>query len=277
MSTTVEQAFETQFESEVKLDYQQCGSKLRNTVRLKSNVKGKTDRFKRMGRGEASTKTRHGRVPVMNASHSYVDCTLTDFYAGDWVDKLDELKVNHDERQVQAKTGSAALGRKIDALIIEKLDTTTNLVAEGSAGLTKAKILTAFETLNNSDVPDDGERYGIVGAHQWNELLAIQEFASSDYVGKESLPWLKGVQAKRWLNIMWLMHTGLPLGSGTRSCFLYHKAGIGLAEGMDIKVDITWNGPEAAFFVDTMMSAGACLIDSDGVIEIACDDDAAIS
>ena len=36
----------------------------------------------------------------MNQSHTAIECTLSDFYAGDWVDQLDETKVQHDERAV---------------------------------------------------------------------------------------------------------------------------------------------------------------------------------
>ena len=37
---------------------------------------------------------------------------LLDYFAGEWVDQLDELKTNIDERQVLANAGAFALGRK---------------------------------------------------------------------------------------------------------------------------------------------------------------------
>jgi Phage capsid protein len=72
--------------------------------------------FQTVGKGSASTKARHGMVPVMNVDHTPVECQLQDFYAGDWVDHLDELKVNIDERQVLANAGAFALGRKTDEI-----------------------------------------------------------------------------------------------------------------------------------------------------------------
>lgn len=57
----------------------------------------------------------------MSLDHSPVECELQDFYAGDWVDALDELKVSIDERRVIANSGAYALGRKTDELIIEAL------------------------------------------------------------------------------------------------------------------------------------------------------------
>jgi len=40
MSTSIDQAFVKQFESDVHLAYQRMGSKLRNTIRTKNNIKG---------------------------------------------------------------------------------------------------------------------------------------------------------------------------------------------------------------------------------------------
>ena len=118
MSTTIDQAFIKQFEREVHEAYQRQGSKLRNTVRTISNVNGSSAVFQKVGKGTASTKSTHGMVPVMNLDHSNIEVVLEDYYAGDWIDRLDELKINIDERQVIANAGANALGRKTDELII---------------------------------------------------------------------------------------------------------------------------------------------------------------
>lgn len=253
------------------------GAKLRNTVRLAGRVQGASTTFQKVGKGTASTKSRHGLVPVMNVDHTNVLCMLADYYAGDWVDRLDEIKVNIDERQVIANAGAYALGRKTDALIIDALATTTTAVGNYTTGLSKTLILQAFESLNAADVPDDGQRFGVVGAHQWNELLNLPEFSDSDYAG-DAHPWLKGTESRKWLGITWIMHTGLPLAStDDRDVFLYHKTAIGHAIGQDVKTDITWHGDRAAHFVNHMMSQGAVLIDATGVVAIKVDDDIAIS
>ena len=46
----------------------------------------------------------------MNINHTPIEISLYDYYAGDWLDKLDELKVNHDEKRVVANAGAYALG-----------------------------------------------------------------------------------------------------------------------------------------------------------------------
>jgi hypothetical protein len=277
MSTTITEVFRAEMESGIKLAYQQMGSKLRGTVRIKNGLRGSTVDFNKIGKGAASQKSRGGDVIPMNPTHAKVTATMTDWYAGDYVGKIDEKKITFDDKEAIRQTGSGAIGRKADNLIITALDATTNTVAVGSTGLSKAKILSAFETLNGNDVPDDGNRYFILGAHQWNEAINITEFKSAEYIGQSDLPWLRGTSAKRWLGFIWLMHSGLPLSSGTRKVFAYHKQAIGYAEAQEMYTDISWVPQKAEHFVDTMISAGAIIIDADGIVEISCDDDATIT
>ena len=275
MSMSVDQVFIKQFEADVHLAYQQMGTKLRSTIRSKTGVVGTSTTFQKVGKGIASTKSRHGIVPVMNLNHTPVECTLQDYYAGDWIDALDELKTNVDERRVVASAGAYALGRKTDELIIAAMNTATQYVGDYSTGLTKALIMSAIEKLNTNDVPDDGRRYAVVGVHQWNELLALDEFVSADYVGC-STPLVDGCESRKWLGINWILCNALPLASGDdRDCFIYHASSIGHACGQEVKTDITWHGERAAHFISNSMSQGAVLIDAEGIIRIKCDDDAA--
>ncbi len=270
MSIHVENAFIRSFEAEVHLQFQQAGSKLRNTVRTKNNVIGMSTTFQKVGKGTASTKARHGKVPVMSVTHTAIECELNDFYAGDWVDSLDELKTNIDERQVVARAGAYALGRKTDDLIIESLSTTPySTTVSATEGLTLDKALQAFLMFGEEDVPDDGQRFAIIGWKQWTDLLQIDAFANADYVGNEELPW-KGTQAKRWLGTLWIPHSGLPKTGNARNCFWFHKTAVAHAIGSEVKTDITWHGDRASYFVNNMMSQGACLIDEKGVIRMPC-------
>jgi Phage capsid protein len=274
MATTIDTAFIKQFEREVHEAYQRQGSKLRNTVRNTNNVKGASTVFQKIGKGTASTKSTHGMVPVMNLNHTNVECVLQDYYAGDWVDRLDELKTNIPERQVIASAGAYALGRKTDEMIINALATaSTHTIVDANTGLTKAKVLEAFEIFGTNDVPDDAQRYAVVGWKQWSNLLAIEEFTNADYIGDGVLPYSTATQAKQWLGTIWIPHSGLPLGANDiRSCFFYHKTAVGHASGSDVQSDISWHGDRAAHFVNNMMSQGAALIDAAGVIVINCDE-----
>jgi hypothetical protein len=269
MAVTIDQAFIKQFESEVHMAYQRMGSKLRGTARFKGAVQGTSTTFQKVGKGAAATKTRHGNLPVMNIDHSNVECTLADFYASDYVDKLDELKINIDERQVVAQNGAYALGRKSDDLMITALDATTNTITEaGTDGLTQAKINLVFETFGANDVPDDGERYFVISPAGWVDLLGISAFSDADFVGSDDLPYKGGMVAKRWLGFMWMTHSGLPVTSTIRKCFAYHRSSIGLAAGQDVTTEVNYIPEKAAHLITSMMSQGSVLIDANGSYEI---------
>ena len=273
MSGTIVDAFTKQFEAEVAEAYQRQGSKLRPTVRSKSGVKGASTIFPRVGKGTAAAKARNGVVPVMNLEYANAECFLQDYYAGEWIDRLDEIKTSIDERTVIANAGAYALGRKTDELIVAALDTATaeaSGVGTGLAdidGLTRQKVLMAFEMLGAADVPDDGNRFAVVGWKQWSELLQIEEFARADYVGDDALPW-KGTQAKRWLGALWMPHSGLTKAGALRYCYFYHRTAVGHAVASEVVTDITWHGDRAAHFVNNMMSQGAVMIDPTGVVRM---------
>ena len=277
MSTSIDQAFIKQYEKEVHTAYQRRGAKLRNTVRTISNVVGSSAVFQKVGKGTAATKTRHGLVPVMNLVHNNEEVILQDYYAGDWVDKLDLLKTNIDERNVITTAGAAALGRKTDELIIDALDEVSasgQIILDGNTGMTKAKAMQAMEIAGSHDIFEEGEMWAVVGWKQWGELLGVDEFSNADYVGSDNLPFKAsmGTQPKFWLGAYWLPHSGLPVSNDIRKCYFYHKNSVGHASGSEVQTDITWHGDRAAHFVNNMMSQGAGLIDELGVVEIQCDE-----
>jgi Phage capsid protein len=268
MSQEVSDAFIKQYESDVHVAYQRMGSKLRNTVRTKSNVVGSSTTFQKVGTGTAVQKARHAEISTMEVPHDPVEVVLQDWYAGDYIDKLDELKINIDERQIAADAGAYALGRKSDELIVTALDTTTNVIAHGGTGLTQAKIETVFTWFGNNSIPDDGQRYAAVSAAGWVDLLAIQAFSSADYIGNDQLPYKGGMSAKRWLSFTWFEFSGLPGSQPDRTQFFYHKTAVGFASGQDVKSEINYVPQRVAHLATSYMSQGAGLIDPIGVYEV---------
>src|SRR5690606_33616624 len=132
---TIDNAFVEEFESGVHVAYQRMGSAMRNTIRSRNNVKNKTT-FQKYGKGSATQKARHGKVPAMNVAHDNVNVTVEDWYAGEWIDDLDLLRINHDEMQAAMDAGAYALGRKTDEQIIAAAETTTSSEDETTNGAT---------------------------------------------------------------------------------------------------------------------------------------------
>jgi len=271
MANTIDQAFITDYDSDVHVAYQQYGSKLANTVRRKILKPGEIVSFKKYGKGTATDKARNGDVVPMNPVHSNVTATATDKYAPEYVDKLDELKTNSDERMLAARSGAGALGREVDSRLTTVMDAVATLtISAGGTGLSKNKLLQAIAKLNSYDVPDDGDRWGVLSAQAWEEFINIAQVSSRDYVN--DLNWTRGTQVVRWRGINWFYHSNLPLSSTTRSNFLYHRTAVGLAENQEITTMIDWVPQKAAYLIDSMMSCGAVLIDEYGIVKIAADE-----
>jgi len=269
MTATIDQAFVKQFEAEVHMAYQRMGSKLKNLVRNVNGVKGNTVQFQKVAKGSASTKARHAEVVAMNSVHSNVTATLSDFYAADYVDKLDELKVNIDERNIVAQNAAYALGRKTDSIISDTFDAGATALANNSAGATTGmnldKAQNVFEIFGNNDVPDDSQRYWVVGPKQWSDLLDIDQFSRMEYVGEADLPYKGGMTAKRWLSFMWMGFSGLSISSGDRYTIAFHKSSLGLGVGSDVRTEVNYIPEKVAHLTTSYMSMGAVLIDGDGV------------
>jgi hypothetical protein len=148
------------------------------------------------------------------------------------------------------------------------MDGSTQTIAHGSAGMTKAKAYEAFETLGNADVPDDGQRFFVVSHAGWTDLLDVTQFASADYIGSSELPF-NGMTAKRWMGFLWFTFSGLDVASNIRKCFAYHTTSMGHGIGKDVSQDITWDGRKQAHLVVNKMSQGSVLVDANGIIEVS--------
>ena len=293
MSTSITTAFIKQYGADVHHIFQREGGFLRGAVRMRTDVVGSTSVFQKIGAGTATTKARHGSITPMNQAHTAPSATLVDFYAGDWVDRLDQAKTNIDERMALAKGGAWALGRKCDNQIITVLDTTTEstvTITLTNKRTIRAGLLTCIEGLDSNDVPNDGGRYAILSPRLWNQAMTVPSFAEADFVGSNGLKFTEGMPAgqrwKPWNGVLFKSHTDVP-GVTTATCasFFWHKNAVGYAAGAHagniatnegVAADITWHGDRASHFVNHMMSGGAVLIDTTGVIQGTHSDSTAI-
>jgi hypothetical protein len=267
---TIDTSFIEEFESGVHMAYQRQGSKLRGTIRTANGVKNKTT-FQKIGKGFATTKARHGNVAPMNLEHTNVSVTLEDYFAGEWIDDLDQLRINHDEMLVAQQSGAYALGRKTDDLILDAMDSTTNTHNETTNGITLTWAFGLMELFGNNDVPDDGQRYVAVGWEQWSQLLDLDEFSRAEYVGEGSLPFANAMTAKNWLGFMWFPFSGLKEAGASnvdRKCFAWHSSAIGHAIGTDVSSNMQYHNDKDAYFVLNKMQMNATLIDANACYEL---------
>ena len=265
MANTIDQAFIKQFETEVHMAYQRMGSKLRNTVRT-ANVTGSTVRFQKIGTAEATTKSRNGNVTPMELAHTNVEATMADFYAAEYIDKLDELKININERQAVAQSAAAALGRKTDSLLITAMDSGANStqIHDTSSAVEKADLLSVFETFGTANIPEDGQRYIAMHPKGFADLFLITEFASSDFVGDQNLPYAGGMTMKEFLGFK--IFSTSAVAAGKSMC--YHTTAVGLGINSDVQTEVNYVAEKVSHLATSMMSMGAVVIDDNGIYEL---------
>tara|TARA_Y100001972_G_C7655867_1_gene330305 strand:+ start:653 stop:1465 length:813 start_codon:yes stop_codon:yes gene_type:complete len=266
MASTIDVAFIKQFESEVHMAYQRMGSKLRNTVRMANNVTGSTVRFQKIGTGVASTKSRNGNVTPMELVHTQVEATMEDFYAAEYIDKLDELKININERQAVAMSAAAALGRKTDDLLYTAMDAGANStqIHDTSSAVEKADLLSLFETFGTANIPEDGNRYLAMHPKGYADLFLINEFASSDFVGEQNLPYAGGMTMKEFLGFKIFSTSAITAGKN----MAYHTSAVGLGVNSDVTTELNYIPEKVSHLATSMMSMGATVIDANGVYEV---------
>ena len=266
MANTIDTAFIKQFETEVHMAYQRMGSKLRGTVRTAGNVRGSVVRFQKIGVGVANTKSRNGNVTPMELAHTTVEATMADFYAPEYIDKLDELKTNIDERQAVATSAAAALGRKTDEILYTAMDAGANStqIHDTGSALAKADLLALFETMGSANIPEDGQRYLAMHPKGYADLFLIEEFASSDYVGEQNLPFAGGMTMKEFLGFK--IFSTSAVAAGKSMC--YHTTAVGLGINSDVQTEVNYVAEKVSHLATSMMSMGSVVIDDNGIYEL---------
>ena len=265
MASTIDTAFIKQFESEVHMAYQRMGSKLKNTIR-NQQVSGNVVRFQKIGAGTASTKSRNGNITPMELVHTNVEATMEDHYPAEYIDKRDELKTNIDERQAVATSAAAALGRKTDELIYTAMDAGANStqIHDTSSAVEKADLLTLFETFGTANVPEDGQRYLAMHPKGFADLFLINEFASSDFVGEQNLPFAGGMTMKQFLGFNIFSTSAITAGKN----IAYHQNAVGIGVNSEVSTEVNYIPEKVSHLTTSMMSMGAVVIDDNGVYEV---------
>jgi Phage capsid protein len=263
---------------------QQRASKLRNLVELEPAVVGKRQSFDKLGTTTARTKdTRHGDTTYGNIAHGRRWANLVSYFDAQLLDKEDAVRVLNDPKSKYALAIAAALGRKIDDLVIDAATgaatdneegTSTvafpagQQVAAAATGLTYAKILAAKKLLDDADV-DEEDRVAVIGPNQLNtDMLNETKITSADY---NTVRVSVSGKIETYLGFRWILSTRLKKAGANRSALFYHKSAIGLAIGQDIVPEIdrlpTKHYATQAY---ASMDMGAVRIEEARIVEVLC-------
>lgn len=263
------------FEKEVKQAYQGFGM-LRDTVRVRTGVRGSTKQFPKIGKGVAARRQPQTPVIVMNVVHSNVVATLLNWNAAEYSDVFDQQEVNYEERAELAQVIAGAISRREDQIILDALDaaSTTLTVAKtigATAAMDTAKIREAKFHLDNSGVPKGKGRALIMSARGLSQLLGDAEATTFD---KNTIKMLFDGEITHWVGFdIKVMEDrdegGLPLdGTPDRTSYAYHRNSTGIAIGIDKTMHIDWIPDRTSWLVNQLFKAGAVAVDALGIVEI---------
>lgn len=277
-------AFVKQFGSTLYLLSQQKGSKLSNCVKVETGAFGEEEYFDQYGADEANVKTtRNSDVEYAADDYDRRRVSFTDVYWSKLVDKEDKLSMLIDPTSGLMEAGAYAIGRKIDDMIISAFSGTAytgkaggtstsflaaNQIAVGAAGLTLAKLITAKELIDSSDVDPDEERFIAVSARQITNLLNTTEVKSVDYNSVKAL-----VEGKidTFMGFKFVRTQRLSLATTTRTCLAWAKSGMLLAKRneMNSKIDQIPTKHYASQLYASI-SCGATRMEEAKCVEIGC-------
>lgn len=260
MSVYVPTSFIQLYASEVKAAYQREGSLLKQSIRVRDGVNAERVYFPKLGKGMATYKGRHADVVPMNVEHDRVYADMEDYYAPEYIDELDQVKVNWSMRSEYVRASAWALGRKTDHQILEVLDGATNETARSAFDLDA--ITAVSEELNDRDVPMDRQRWAVISPAVLSALLQIDGATSSDFTREQLL--ITGDKPAFWMGFNWLVHTGLS-EFGDLDAVFFHTPSVGLGIARDVQSSVDWIPQKVSWLVNSWMSMGAVLIEDDGV------------
>jgi N4-gp56 family major capsid protein len=274
MAVGISNAFVQLFDAEVKQAYQ-ASRALAGVTRERMNVEGSVVKFPKIGKGVATVRVPQTDVTPLNVTYSQVSATMSDYIAAEYSDIFHQAKVNFDERRELVKVVGDAIGRRMDQLVIDALNSASSPSTVGTdiggvgTNMNLAKLLAAKKALDTNNVPAEG-RCIVIHANGLSSLLDEQELTSSDFASVKAL--VRG-EIDTFLGFKFVTlgdrdEGGLPLPS-TRSSFAFHRDAVGLGVSMAQKTEINYVPEKTSFLVSSMFSAGAVSIDDEGIVKIS--------
>ena len=290
MSIEVNKAFAQKFRDSFIHLVQQKGSRLREYVRVNTDVQGKYDHFDRLGNTSAQKITsRHSDTPLISTPHSRRRVSMEDYNWADLVDKADKVRMLADPTSEYMKAGVWAMGRTMDDVLISAMlgnavsvdenDSSSNvalpaaqkIAVSGTTDMNIDKLRSAKQILDAADVDPDLPRCIVMKSNQFYDLLGDTQIQSSDY---NTVKALVAGEIDTFMGFKFHRSERLATdGSGDTLCLAWIPDGIGLSMGMDVKTEISERSDKNySTQVYAQMCLGAVRIEDEKIVEIACTD-----
>ena len=284
MPNSITTAFVEQFKDNIRLLYQQEGSRLKMTVMME-DLEGEIRHFERLGPAAAVLKGgRHSDTPLLDIEHSRRSVVGLDYEWATLIDRQDLLRTLINPQSSYVRQAVNALGRAMDDVIVSAAGgnarsgkdgstlvalPSSQIIVDGGTGLTVDKLRQTKKILDAGEVPD-GDRHFIFNACGLQDLLEETETTSSDFASVKAL--VNG-EINTFMGFMFHRMERLPATGNIRSCFAWHKNAVGLAMASDIMTRIDEREDKSyATQVYAASTFGAVRLEEEGVVQIDFDE-----
>jgi len=277
MAVSINNAFVTLFDSEVKQAYQ--GQRLlAGVTRERSGVEGSTVKFPKSGKGSATIRVPQTDVTPLNVTYSQVTATMADYIAAEYSDIFNQQKVNFNERQELVQVVSGAIARRMDQVVLDALAAASSPGAVGNdiggtdSNLNIEKLREAKKIMDQKNVPSEG-RTMLIHANSLSALLGETEVTSADFASVKALVTgdVDTFMGFKFITFGDRDEGGLAIdGSSDRTLFAFHRDAVGLGIGMNETSRVDYIPEKTSFLVASMFSAGAVAIDDEGIVKLTC-------
>lgn len=294
MSQQITTALSQGYHSAVEIQFQQQGSRLRETV----DVVTQGNEFDYYDRIEATAAekrtTRHADTPLMETPHSRRRLAMEDYEWADLIDSQDKIRMLSDPTSEYAINAAWAHGRSLDEEIIAAATGTSfsgktgatsvthptasqiavDYVETGAAvnsGLTVGKLRQARFLFDSLETIMDGEKIWLIHtAKQMQDLLRTTEVTSHDFNTVKAL--VRG-DVDEFMGFTFKRTNLLAVSSDIRTCLAYPQSAIKAAIGSEIVTRVEERADKGySTQVYTKSTCGATRMWEEKVLDIACDE-----
>jgi hypothetical protein len=265
------------FDSFVHILYQSDGNRFKGTYRPPLDIVGNVAYFPTVGQVTVDPYVSLAVINDQDPGFAHVECQLQGWYSSVAIGDLDRYIVNFNAISYSAETVIKAMGRKFDQLAIAALvagygsTIPIDTASTGQPNLTYQQLLKANVVLDNNGVPREG-RYCAISASGMANLMLLEQFTNVFYAANKTVP---GGTLDRSMSLGMefivipdMAGGGLPLTTGTRSSFVWHRDALGGADAVNLRTRLDYlpqtdsNRVLAKFLLNTVA------IDPRGIVRI---------
>lgn len=285
MSDSITAAFVQQWDSSIRLAAQQSESRLQKAVTDRGTIQGDGFTINNLASIEMEENTvRHGNTEWGDPNHTNRLATMKDFYRALPLDRNDipKMIVNPVTGGDYMRTLMAAKNRKIDSVIYTALGASISskdgvtantlpagqLIAHGSAGFTKAKIIQARSIFRANEADDENgeELFMLYNDQSLQDILTDTTLTSADYMAVQMLQ--SGKLSGTWMGFNWIPYQFAAVSS-VYYAYAWAKSGIHFGKGYE-EGNVTRRGDKKDLWQVSMgASYGAGRQDEYKVVQIA--------